>query len=884
MRLLLQTLILIFFLMLLSCGGGDGSVATNPPVVVNLPEISLTVVRVQAYEKDNRTGKFKIGRSGPSGALSINYVLSGSSDITKGSATLDDYQLTYSDTNTVVGDQLGLAADQNEREVTLSAIDDGLHEVPETLVVSVGEGSTYKVNNAEDSVSLIISDASNSFENAKVFMGSFGPQNGAVTVASGQLSFILSGDNDSGILNYSLANLGSDQTDQHIHLAPSGTMIKDIESMGDLYDFSWDLAPGGIFKTEQEMLNTLFNGEFFVNIHTAVYQSGEISAALSYQEAVVPPTPITLSKTQVNLDILRFLNQATFGAIPEQYHELRALIDDDADNRIAVYSDWIDKQIQLPQSSLLELTDATLAKFSKEDTLVEKTQGEPGERIRRDSFWPIAIYGQDQLRQRMAFALSEILVISDENTEVRKAYRGAADYWDMLANNAFGSYRQTLEDVTKHAVMGSYLSHLRNQKADPSTSHFPDENYAREVMQLFTFGLVKRQKNGALLLGNNNLPEPTYDLNDIKEMAKVFTGLGFSYYNNGGNKVVNDRFLRGSSFNAYQYRWTEPLRFFPSHHDYDEKLLFTDKGQQFVVPASQQSQETANAELGLVLDKLVSHSSTAPVVASKLIQRFVTSNPSADYIERVATAFGDRGNLTAVIKAILLDDEARNPSVYDSNTFGKIKEPVLHVSAIMRLLEASSAVTLGVSNHPEVPSLNYSNASMFDQRATLLRMGTPDVGQRPLSAPSVFNFFSEGFSPTGDLSRNSLVAPEMELINESQLFNSFNAFHKLIKNGFFQSNGYTKFNKNFTQEQMTVKLSYARLQSVWDAADGRDTEKATAVVDYLDLYLTAGQLRQSQSNGTRDAIISAVASANADERYNLAVYGAGTAADFLLQK
>lgn len=876
--------------LLISCGGGGGGAAEpitppSPPT----PAVSLSIITQQAYELGNQVAKFKLERSRSTTQLRVNYSISGDSDITKGSASSDDYQLTYSDDNSTIGDSFEIKANQTYRIVEVTPINDDRHEVPETLRFTLSADSAYSIVSSQESVSLIISDADNSVANGKVFIGSFAAQAGANTIGSGQLSFILQGDNDNGLLSYSFSNLGSPQTDQHIHLSPSGTMIKDIESMGNLSNFEWDLAPGGIFRTEQEMLETLFDGNFYVNIHSANYPSGEISAALSYQAAIIPEIPTELTEQDVDQDILRFLNQATFGATPEQYQQLREQITADGDNRMEVYNAWIDQQIGNPQTNLMGLTDATLEKFGVDDITTQKDQQERGDNIRSDSFWPMALYGRDQLRQRMTFALSEILVVSSENADIRNAYRGAANYWDMLANNAFGSYRQTLEDVTRHPIMGAYLSHLRNRKADPESGYYPDENYAREVMQLFTFGLVQRRQNGSVILGDNNLPIQTYDNAVIKDMARVLTGLAFSHFAykiGNGEKIANNSFVRGDFANAYQYRWTEPMKFFPDYHDYGEKQLFSDNGNRLTIAAGNPSDPgSADSELSTVIQGLVAHSSTAPNIALKLIQRFVTSNPSPTYIERVANAFGVEGDLNATIKAILLDPEARNPAVAGSLTFGKVKEPVLKLTALLRLLQAGSSIPLGRSTDEAINGLDYAQADRFDDGATLMRAGTLPIGQYPLRAPSVFNFFSPDFTPSGVLSRNSLVSPELQLITESQLFNNFNTLHALLLNDqFYRSNQFVKFNIHFSLDQLKIRIDFSRLEDLWDTTEGSEEAKAAAVVDYLDFYLNAGQLAAAPANLTRAAMISNIAGATGQDRFDLAIYAAGNAPGFQLQK
>ena len=860
-------------ILLIGCGGGGGSSTSAPAPLAQPIIVSLTVIAAQAVEQNNQIATFKISRTGGGSAISVAYEFITNADLTKGTASASDYQLAYSDGGDV-GAYFELSANQNSRIIEVRPVVDTINEVPEALLVSLVDGSSYNLS-ADQTAALSIVDATNDSANQKVFLGSFNAQTNAVTQASGVLSFILQGDNESGLLSYSFSNLGSMQTDQHVHLAPSGTKVKEIEFSGFLSSYFWDLAPGGIFVNEQQMLDALFSGEFFVNIHTANYPSGEIFATLIYDATIEQPEETPLTTDQVDKDIIRFLTQATFGPTPNSYGELRGQIEADGSNRIQVYSDWIEQQFDTPQTSMLSLVDATVPLFEEEF----------GSNIRMDSFWPIALYGRDQLRQRMAFALSEILVVSEQNATVNNAYRGLSDYWNMLAANAFGTYRQTLEEVTLHPIMGVYLSHLRNQKADPVSGYYPDENYAREVMQLFTFGLVRRQKNGNVILGEDNLPVPTYDNDVIKQMAKVFTGLSFSRLAVDGVSVDNDDFYRGSDINEYEFRWTVPMKYFSDFHDFTEKALFSDDGQTLLIAANpMMDAETAEAELDTVLNGLVSHSSTAPFIARQLIQRFVTSNPSPNYIERVANAFGQTGDLKAVIRTILLDVEARNPAVVNSTTFGKLKEPLLQLSAILRLFEAASEIPLGQSEVNGVEGLNYLYIDQFDAGVSLMRTANVNIGQAALHAPSVFNFFSPDFAPTGAIASNSLVSPELQLVTESQLFNRFNSYHRIINDNFVRYNQYTLEHPNYSIEQFTVRLNYSRLEAVWNLSVGDETVKATALVDYLDLYLNAGQLAQTQNTGTRSAMISNLAVVSEADRYKQAVYAAATVPEFLIQR
>lgn len=879
MRWLLMSLVL---LTLASCGGGGGNGGGKPDPI---PVVSLSQVAGEtlAIEKSGQFAKFIVSRTGGSAAVSVNFALSGNPDPVKGSALATDFELHYSDGGAVAGSTLTLAANQNSRVIEVRPVADALHEVSEFVSFSVTAGTGYTLG-ASTSADASIIDAANTDDNRKVFLGTFVPQDGVATTASGSATFILQGDNGAGHLNYTFSNLTSQQVDQHLHLT-NGPILKDIEFSGPITDYLWDLSleNGAPFSAEQDLLDVLFQGRVFINIHTANHAGGEIKAVFVYDANVTPPPTATLTDEEVDLDIVRFLNQATFGATPEAYTALRARIDADGANRTLVYSEWIEEQFQLPATEYLPLLDAQLQIF-----LDATGNDEPGHVIRKDAFWTVAAFAKDQLRQRVAFALSQILVISEQNSDVRNAHRGTADYYDTLARHATLTYRELLEEVSRHSVMGAYLSHLRNEKEDPVAGFFPDENYAREVMQLFTFGLVARNPNGSIKLGSDNLPVQTYDNDVIKEMAQIFTGLSFSKTVSNGTMVDNNNFTLGSNFgNGYQFRWTEPMRFFGARHDTSEKVLFTDNGTQLVIPAN----TPPDQELSMALDALVAHSSTAPYVAERLIQRFVTSNPSPDYIERVAGAFGEMGDMPAVIRAILLDEEARNPTVMSSPGFGKFKEPVLQLTAMLRLHQAYSSVVIG-SDTTVVPgggiafALNYHNAGQFEDGAMLLRPGSMAIGQEALMAPSVFNFFSPDFAPTGALSNNSLVAPELELVTETQIYTAFNQYHSFIRNGKRRNNRYTRENGVIEQELLRVWLNDSRVRSVWDDTAGDKMAKATAVAEFLDFYMNAGRLRYEGASSTLSELTSALAASDPDSRdfFELASYGSALLPEFMVQK
>jgi uncharacterized protein (DUF1800 family) len=362
---------------------------------------------------------------------------------------------------------------------------------------------------------------------------------------------------------------------------------------------------------------------------------------------------------------------------------------------------------------------------------------------RRWAWWQQVMQGPDPLRQRVALALSEIFVVSDANGTVAGTPAGAANYYDMLLRNAFGNYRDLLRDVTLHPVMGAYLSHLRNDKSDPRSGRFPDENYAREVMQLFSIGLFQLRANGTLLRDGRGQPIPTYDNGDITEFAKIFTGLSFD----GADR----------DFGNGEEAWTRPMRMYEEHHEPGPKHLLRAR----YVPAGQTGMQDVDA----AIDDLFRHPNVGPFIARRLIQRLVTSNPSPAYVQRVAAAFandgrGVRGNMRSVISAILLDPEAQAWPTAGGIAKGMLRESFLRRVQLARAFDAANrAGTYPISDG-----------------------GAPDdFGQRPLSSPTVFNFFLPDYQPTGPIANAGLYAPEFQIFTAVTAITSANALQGQVR-------------------------------------------------------------------------------------------------------
>jgi uncharacterized protein (DUF1800 family) len=418
----------------------------------------------------------------------------------------------------------------------------------------------------------------------------------------------------------------------------------------------------------------------------------------------------------------RFLAQATLGA---DYAEIQRTA------RIGPNL-WLKEQFARPIGYHQPLLDQRL-----------RSGLEVSSEHRRWSWWQQVMKGPDPLRQRVALALSEIFVVSDNADAVASNPVGAANYYDMLLRNAFGNYRDLLRDISLHPMMGAYLSHLRNDRSDPRSGRYPDENYAREVMQLFSIGLFQLKPNGTLLRDGRGQPIPTYDNDDITEVAKIFTGLAFD----GADRNFGD----GEAL------WTRPMRMYEEHHEPGPKHLLRGR----YVAAGQ----TGMQDIDTAIDTLYRHPNVGPFIARRLIQRLVTSNPSPAYIQRVAAAFandghGVRGNLRAVISAILLDPDARAWPTAGGITKGMLRESFLRRVHFARALDAANLVgTYPISDG-----------------------GAPDdFGQRPISSPTVFNFFLPDHQPTGIIADAGLYAPEFQIVTAVTAITSANALRGQIR-------------------------------------------------------------------------------------------------------
>lgn len=427
----------------------------------------------------------------------------------------------------------------------------------------------------------------------------------------------------------------------------------------------------------------------------------------------------------------RFLTQATFGPTPDEIAHLRSL---------SGYAAWIDEQLAAPPSYLVPYLNHI-------DSLGEPVYNN----ARLEIWWQNALLAPDQLRQRVAFALSQIFVVSEASDVIHSPY-ATSHFYDTLITHAFGNYRQLLEAVTLAPAMGDYLSMRQNHPPDATGTIRPDENYAREILQLFSIGLVLLHPDGTPVM-QGGAPVPSYSQFNVKTFAHIFTG-----WNYGNDPVMNNCTHFEWCYVGYPFpvAWALPMQAFPAFHhtepdgDPDNDVLLGD------VPRPHGG--TPESNLAFALDNIANHPNVGPFISRRLIQNLVTSNPSPAYIARMTAVFNDngsgvRGDLGAVVRAILLDEEARAGHRLRPTTFGKVREPLLRQSHLWRAFQAISMNNRYSDWNPEF-----------------------ELGQAPHRSRSVFNFFQPDYQAPGEVAGAGLFSPELQIVNETLITQTANRF------------------------------------------------------------------------------------------------------------
>ncbi len=482
-----------------------------------------------------------------------------------------------------------------------------------------------------------------------------------------------------------------------------------------------------------------------------------VSAALPATEVANAAPDGPLSEREA----FRLLQQTTFGPTLDDVTAVAAMGPEA----------WINQQMALPGTQL-------------RPTLLNSRYDRWNEYV--NSWWRNALQSEDQLRQRVAFALSQILVVSSANG-FGNEQEAITAYYDILVRHSFGNYRDLLEEVTLNPVMGEYLSMKGNQKPDAEKNIRPDENYARELLQLFTIGLSELNPDGTEKRDADGVPIPSYTQQHVEAFAHVFTGWHFA--------------------NAEHFRWPQnkdfinPMVAWPEYHDMGEKKLILGK----VLPAGQSAEE----DLKGALDTIFSHPNVGPFISKQLIQRLVTSNPTPGYVKDVAAVFnknikGERGNLASTVKAILMHQEARLGHLENPYTFGKTKEPLLRMTQLWRAFP------------PDVIHRDFNYA-----------WATDELQQAPLRSPTVFNFFRPEFSQPGEIADSGLVSPELQILDE----NSIITLTSRLAASVLYSNNY---NSNPNNERITINID--REMQLEPNPD--------ALIEHLNKVLLGGQMSE----------------------------------------
>ena len=455
---------------------------------------------------------------------------------------------------------------------------------------------------------------------------------------------------------------------------------------------------------------------------------------------VVQPLPIEqtgsfrFARASTDEDAARFLQQAQFSSTRDDIAALRS----------DSYAMWLARQYQSPQGPMgwdwLESQG-----YGAVDTNEYYFSTRPADHM----LWNQLLSGPDPMRRRMALALSEFFVSSMSSSDFNWRSHAYASWWDMLVSGAFGNFRQLLEGVTLHPAMGYFLNTKGNRKEDTRSGRVPDENYAREVMQLFTIGLVN------LNLDGSSQGTDSYTQDDVTQLARVFTGYDFDRSDGVRHTQPNSTSTIESKVFA-----RIPMALNPANHSLLEARFLGAR-----VPENTPGPEA----LRIALDTLFNHPNVGPFLGRQMIQRLVTSNPSPAYVARVAARFnnngaGVRGDLQAVWTAILLDDEARGPDGIGSASFGRLREPMLRFIQWGRSFGANSAAgTWKIGD---------------------LSGASNQLGQSPLRSPSVFNFFRPGYvPPSTGIATAGATAPEFQIVNETSVGGYLNFMQTTIDRG-----------------------------------------------------------------------------------------------------
>ncbi len=760
--------------------------------------VSVTATTATTDLNGGAPGVFTITRTGATTqAVTISYTLSGSA--TAGT----DYQ--------PVASSVTLPAGSASTLITITPVANSANNTQREVTLTLSAPAGYGLTTGSATISIFS-------KSPTLYVGYLRAQTPATgSTAYGTATIQLSADESSAYVNVTFANLSSAEVTAHLVL--DGYFVLGLPA-GQVTGAYWQFNPVGIYS-RADLIAALKAGRITISIDTAKYSAGELGGTFVRNSAtafVIPNAapPVDLN-TVTPKDAARFLTQASFGATTPEVTDVVK----------KGYAPWLDDQLTLPATPhrAYTLADFAASNLGGQGTAVNGVYPYPGGIHRQAAWWKIVLTAPDQLRQRVAFALSEIFVVSDQDASLNTWQEGMANYYDVLVANAFGNFRTLLEEVTLHPVMGVYLSSLRNGRGGVDPNGFAitsaNENYAREIMQLFTIGLNELNPDGTLRLDSFGQLIPTYDQTTVVETAKVFTG--WAFYSTDGARQFR------TTGGAQPRDWITPMMLYPEFHDDRAKTIIA--GQ--ILPAGQSGAK----DLKDTIDALFNHPNTGPFIAKQLIQRLVTSNPSPGYVYRIAQVFanngaGVRGDLGAVVRAILLDYEARSSAVVTAPGAGKLKEPLLRATAFMRAFAAKS--DSGRYNIDAYPSL----------------------AQAPLRAPTVFNFFEPGFIGPGAHAGAGLTAPEFQIITDTSAITSINFYNTYINN--LRPAAPSPDNSEVIYLQLDALMPLARTSQ--------------ALVDQLNLLLAASALSPATTTIIVSALNSLPSGATDLERVRTAIY------------
>lgn len=558
--------------------------------------------------------------------------------------------------------------------------------------------------------------------------------------------------------------------------------------------------------------------------------------------APIQKTSPVVAKPSTDEEAVRFLLRAQFAASDEDIAQVKSM----------GYVRWFDEKTfsapGISPSAWLESRGYNVAE------LTNKFFNQPYPAV--FAMWYQLFKAPDQLRTRVALALSEFFVVTLNGLAITWTSQLLAKYWELLASSAFGNFRKLLHDVTLHPAMGVFLNTAGNSKEDPVTGKLPDENFGREIMQLFSIGLYELNIDGTERLDASGKKIETYSLSDVTNIARVFTGYEIDY---STGKVID--FGGGSSIPDLSYLRV-PMKMNTTTHSFLEcKFLGA------TIPAGTDPAKALN----ITLDTIFNHPNVGPFFSKQMIQRLVTSNPSPAYVRRVATIFNDngagvRGDLNAVFLSILTDDEALSPAGLSSTTWGKLREPMV--------LLAQWGRSFGIK-------------SLYNSWKVLALRVDNNYVQQPLNAPSVFNYFRPGFvPPSSALVATKSTAPEFQIVSEVSVANHINFMQDFFRNGFPTVNAHKPETVNGgpgVQYLVTYDVSPTYAAELLIAND------AAKLVARLNLILSAGQISQATQTIIVDALNATPLAANSTEAQRLdriatAVLLVMASSEYLIQK